>query len=43
MGLNVFLSDIVFEPVREPLGDENKFLLSTALRISEGQSALMDL
>jgi len=36
MGLNVFPPDVVFEPIGEPLGDEDKFLLSTALGFPKG-------
>ena len=41
MGLNVFLPDVIFESVSEPLRDEDEFLLSATLGVPEGQSPLM--
>ena len=43
MGLNATFPDIVFEPVCEPLWDEDEFLLSTTLGVPEGQSPLINI
>ena len=43
MELNAIFPDIVFEPVCEPLWDEDEFLLPTTLGISKGQSPLIDI
>jgi hypothetical protein len=43
MGLDVFLPDIIFEPVSESLWDEEEFLLPATLGISEDQPPVINI